>query len=171
MAKKPEIVSSPRRNSYHGLEDASQDWDYKDLVTLDETTGEIRILANADEKVLGQAQADASGTVSTAARVDEWFDGDLIAIDTYNASGGAAVAASTFVKGQLASIVRVSGGSGVYNWYADIENKGGATAVQNALVFVKPYGDLRDDLTDQTITRGLFRLADGICQNTAGPNS
>jgi len=159
MAKKPEIVSGPRRNSYHGLEDATQTYVYKDILTID-ASGEIREAANSDSKVLGQAQKAASGVTGTAVAVDEWFDGDIIAIDCYNSSDAAVYAASNFIPGDKYSIQLVGS-----NWYADFLNTAGIT---DALVFIKSYGDLRDELTDQTIYRGIFRLVDGICINTGG---
>jgi len=159
MAKKPELVSGPRRNSYHGLEDAGQTFAYKDILTID-ATGEIREAANSDSVVLGQAQAAAAGVVSTAVVADEWFDGDIIAIDCYNSSDAAVYAASNFIPGDKYSIQLVSG-----EWYADFLNTVG---ISDALVFIKAYGDLRDTLVGNTIYRGLFRIADGIAVNTAG---
>ena len=125
---KPELVSSPRRNSYHGVEKAGQSYDYKYLVITDLTAtypAQIEIAApdDANAKILGQAQSDATGVTGTAAVVDEWFDEDIIAIDCWDASDAALVAASTFVPGKLYGLLLVSG-----EWYADFDNGEGGKA-------------------------------------------
>ena len=154
-AVKPVIVSTWRRQSYHGLEDASQSWEAGDFLTLD-ASGEMRILDNGDSVLLGLAQADASGTTSEEAVATPLFPGDIIQIDTWDVSSAAIVDASTFVPGTKYGLVVVSG-----EWYADFDKSAG-TGIAAALIFLGPQGGLDDEINGNTVYRGLFRLVDTV---------
>jgi hypothetical protein len=160
---KPEVASSFRRNSFHGLEDTGQSWDYLDVLTLDATDGYVRVAANTDTRFLGLAEADASGTQDTAAVVHEVFPGDILALDIWSLHTGALVDASTLVDGQICGLCVVSG-----EWYAETQNTGSDTAILNAVQFIKPQGDLRDEQYGNTVYRGLFRVLEGVCVTTNG---
>ena len=163
MALKPNIASTWRRQSYHGLEDASQSWEESDVLTLDSTTGEVRIAAITDEKILGLAQADASGVTGEAAVVTPLFPGDLIEIDTYDVSGTAILDVADFIEGNLYGLYTTGG-----EWYADFDNTATDGSITSALIFIKPAGALNDELSGATIYRGLFRVAEGVCLQHVG---
>ena len=160
---KPVVVSSFRRNSFHGLEDAAQTFEIGDFLTLDVTTGEVRECANTDTVFWGIAEGDASTVTGTAAVVHELFPGDILQLDIWSLHTGALVDASTLVDGQVCGVALVSG-----EWYAETQNTGATTAILNAVAFIKPQGDLRDELTDQTIYRGLFRVLEAVCGTVVG---
>lgn len=162
-AIKPNIASTWRRQSYHGLEDAAQSWEKGDVLTLDSTTGEVRVAAITDEKILGLAQADASGTTGEEAVVTPLFPGDLIQVDTYDVSGAAILDVADFIEGNLYAFFVAAG-----EWYADFDNTAADGAITNALIFIEPAGDLRDVLAGNTIYRGLFRVAEGVLLEHVG---
>ena len=156
-AVKPVIVSTWRRQSYHGLEDASQSWEAGEFVTLDATSGEMRLAVIADDKVLGLAQADASGTTGEDAVVTPLFPGDIIQIDTWDVSGAAIADASTFIPGVLYGLFTTGN-----EWYADFDNTADPGSIVDALIFIAPQGTLKEELAGDTVYRGLFRVAEGV---------
>lgn len=160
---KPVVVSSFRRNSFHGLEDAAQTYEIGDFLTLDATTGEVRECANADTVFWGIAEGDASTVTGTAAVVHELFPGDILQLDIWDNHAAAAVDASTLVDGQICGVVLVAG-----EWYAEVENDNTAESIISAVAFIKSQGDLRDELTDQTVYRGLFRVLEAVCGTVVG---
>lgn len=160
---KPVVASSFRRNSFHGLEGASEDYEIGDFLTLDVTLGTVRECVLADTRFLGLAEGDASGVTGTEAVVHELFPGDILQLDIWDNHAAAAVDASTLVDGQICGVVLVDG-----EWYAEVENDNTAESIINAVAFIKPQGDLRDELTDQTIYRGLFRVLEAVCVTVNG---
>lgn len=164
---KPVVVSSFRRNSFHGLEDAAQTYEIGDVLTTDFVTGEIREAVNADYRITGIAEGDASGVTGTAAVVHELFPGDIIQADIWSTHTAALVDASSLVDGQICNLYTVGG-----EWYAEVNETTPTTAaIAAALVFIKAQGDLRDELTDQTIYRGLFRVTEEVCVTVNGPKA
>jgi len=139
-AVKPVIVSTWRRQSYHGLEDASQSWEAGDFLALD-ASGEMRILDNADSVLLGLAQADASGTTGEDAVATPLFPGDIIQLDTWDVSGAVVTDASTFIPGTKYGLVAVAG-----EWYADFD-KSAVTGIADALIFIAPQGTLKEEIS------------------------
>jgi len=164
---KPVVVSSFRRNSFHGLEDAAQTFEIGDFLTTDFVTGEIREAVNADYRITGLAEGDSSGVTGTAAVVHELFPGDILQLDIWSEHTGALVDASTLIDGQLCNLYTAGG-----EWYAETTLVSGVdaatTGILDALVFIKAQGDLRDELTDQTINRGLFRVVEEVCVTVNG---
>lgn len=159
----PVLVSNPRRNSYHGLEDASQTWIEGDFLTLDSTTGETKVFAwDSDTLMLGIAQADASGTLATDAPVSQIWPGDIIALDTYDSQAAAAKDASAFIPGKLYELTKVSTG-----WYAEFSPvyAGGLSClICEGIV----QGSLRDKLEGNTRYRALFRVLDTVLLQHVG---
>lgn len=149
----PEIVQGFRRESFHGLEDASQDYVANDFVTLDGTTGEVRELVPLTDTLLtGLAQVAASGTTGDEAPIEVIHDDSEIALDTvdYASQSLAAEDAENFIPGNLYELVGDSGG-----WGADVNNSGYGL---KCLIFERVEGDLRDQLNGDTLTRGRFRV-------------
>jgi hypothetical protein len=164
----PVLVSNERRNSYHGLEDASQTWIEGDFLTLDATDGYLRLFAfDSDTKILGLAQHDASGTQDTAAHVWQIWPGDIIALDCYDSSGGgAAEDASNYIPGKLYELLSIGTGSS-RRWYAEYSAAhvaGTAMLICEGIV----QGSLKDKLTDTTRYRGLFRFLDSVLLQHVG---
>jgi hypothetical protein len=164
----PVLVSNPRRNSYHGLEDASQTWIEGDFLTLDATTGEVRLFAYAsDTKILGLAQKAASGTTSTAAVVSQIWPGDIIALDTYSSAGTPGAAdASLFIPGKLYELLNAGSGA-TSRWYAEYsaDHSGGkACLICEGIV----QDTLRKKLEGTTRTRALFRILDSYLLQHVG---
>jgi hypothetical protein len=164
---KPEVVSSFRRNSFHGLEDATQSWEYKDILTLDVSSGEVRQAGNDDQRILGFAQADASGTTGEDAVVHEIFPGDIIALDIWSEHDGALVDASTLVDGQVCNLYTAGG-----EWYAETTLVSGVDAatscIFDAVAFIKSQGNLRDEQYGNTVYRGIFRVLEAVCVTVNG---
>ena len=117
----PVLVSNERRNSYHGLEDATQSWIEGDFLTLDSTSGEVKLYPfdTGSAPILGLAQKAASGVTSTAAVVSQIWPGDIIALDTYKSSGTpGAYDASLFIPGKKYELL-MTGSGATKRWYAE----------------------------------------------------
>ena len=153
----PQLVSNPRRNSFHGPEEASQTYIEGDFVTLDVTTGEVELFPfdSAAYNILGLAQKDATGTAGEDAPVTQIWPGDIIALDTYDSSGTPGLAdASSFIAGEVYELLHSSS-----RWYAELSaahTGGQAVLICEGIV----QGSLKSKLTDTTRYRGLFRLID-----------
>lgn len=163
----PQLVSQPRRNSYHGLEDASQSWIEKDFVTLDSTTGEMRLFAyDSDTLLLGLAQAAASTVTSTAAVATPIFPQDKIALDTYGTILSAAKDASAFIAGKLYELISVGTGTS-RRWYANFDGSHGS-GVACLICEGEVQGSLKDKINAQTRYRALFRVLDTVLLQHVG---
>ena len=164
----PQLVSQPRRNSYHGLEDASQTWIAQDFQTLDATSGETRLYAfDSDTKILGLAQAAASGVTGTAAVTTPIFPQDKIALDTYSsAGGGAAKDASAYIPGKLYELLSIGTGAS-RRWYAEFSpgHSGGSAFL---ICEGEVQGSLKDKINGTTRYRALFRLLDSCLLQHVG---
>lgn len=158
----PQLVSQPRRNSYHGLEAATQSWIAQDVVTLDNTTGLMEIVANnqSPAKILGLAQAAASTVTSTAAVATPIFPQDKIALDTYGTILSAAKDASAFVAGNVYELISVGSGSS-RRWYANYDTAHG-TGLACLICEGEVQGSLKDLINAQTRYRALFRFIDSF---------
>ncbi|MHC4372432.1 MAG: hypothetical protein ACYSW8_32925 [Planctomycetota bacterium] len=164
----PVLVSNERRNTYHGLEDASQTWIEGDFVTLDATTGETRLFAfDSDTLLLGLAQKAASGTTGTDAPVSQIWPGDIIALDTYKSSGTpGAYDASQFVPGKLYELL-MTGSGATKRWWAEFAgtHSGGLSClICEGIV----QDTLRKKLEGTTRTRALFRFLDSVLLQHVG---
>lgn len=159
----PQLVSNPRRNTFHGLEDAAQSWIAQDFLTLDSTSGEVRLFVwNSDTKILGLAQAAASGVTGTAARVTQIWPGDIIALDTYDSQAAAAKDASAFIPGKLYELTKVGA-----RWYAEF-SPAYAAGLSCLICEGEVQGSLKDKLTDTTRYRALFRVLDTVLLQHVG---
>lgn len=160
---KPVVASSFRRNSFHGVEEASQDYETWDFVTIDATTGKVRVCANDDTILHGLSEGDASGVEDTEAVVHELFPGDILQLDIYDSHTAHDIDASTLEAGQVCGICVVDG-----EWYADSENGAGGTCIQGAVSFIKSQGPIRDEQYGNTVYRGLFRVLEAVCLTVNG---
>lgn len=165
----PQLVSNPRRNSYHGLEEATQTWIEGDFLTLDATTGEVELYAFDSQapKILGLAQAAASGVTSTAAVVTQIWPGDILAIDTYtSAGGGAAKDAADDIPGNLYELLSIGTGAS-RRWYAEFSpGHSGGTAL--LICEGEVQGSLKDKINGTTRYRALFRVLDSVLLQHVG---
>lgn len=164
----PVLVSNPRRNTYHGLEDASQTWNEGDFVTLDATSGEVRLfdIDGDDSFILGLAQADASGTTGTDAPVSQIWPGDIIALDTYDSDAGAAKDASAYIPGKKYELIGIGTGD-ARRWYAEFSASyasGLACLICEGIV----QDTLRKKLEGTTRVRALFRIIDSVLLQHVG---
>ena len=159
----PVLVSNPRRTTYHGLEDASQDWNEGDFLTLDATTGETRVFTwNSDTKFLGLAQKDATETTSEDAPVSQIWPNDIIALDCYDSQAAAAKDASAYIPGKLYELTKVS-----TRWYAEfspVYAAGLSCLICEGIV----QGSLRDYLEGTTRYRALFRVLESVLLQHVG---
>lgn len=159
----PVLVSNPRRNSYHGLEDSGQTWNEGDFLTLDATTGETRLFTwNSDTKFLGLAQKDAVETLASDAPVSQIWTQDIIALDTYDSQAAAAKDASAFIPGKLYELTKVG-----TRWYAEfspVYAAGLSCLICEGIV----QGSLRDKLEGNTRYRALFRVLDTVLLQHVG---
>ena len=152
---KPEIVSGPRRNSFHGIEAASQSFVAGDSVVL--ASGSVAICADDAVAILGIAQADATGTTGADCVVTPLFPGDKVALDTWDTTPTAAIAdAATFEVGASYELELDTA-----EWYADLVG-----VTNTAFIFEETQGSLADVLAGNTVYRGLFRIKTGVCQLT-----
>lgn len=153
---KPNLVSNPRRNTYHGLEDATQSYEAGEFLSRDQTSGETRAMnpATGEDGILcGLAQADASGVTGTDVPVTQIYPGDIVALDTYDTNAAADKAAEDFVPGELYALYVASN-----EWFADHYTS--STNIKCLICEGIVQGSLRDDLAGTTIYRGLFRFID-----------
>ena len=153
----PVLVSNPRRNTYHGLEDAAQSWIGGDFTTIDSSSGETRLFTwNSDTKILGLAQKAATTVTSSDAPVTQIWPGDIIALDTYDSQAAAAKDASAFIPGKLYELTKVS-----TRWYAEfspVYAAGLSCLICEGIV----QGSLRDKLEGNTRYRALFRVLESV---------
>jgi len=165
----PVLVSNPRGNSYHGLEELSQTWIEGDFLTLDTSSGEVELFAFDSQapKILGLAQAAATGTAGEEAVVTQIWPGDIIALDTYDSSGTPGAAdASSFIPGKLYELL-MTGSGATRRWYAELSasHSGGyACLICEGIV----QGSLKDKLEGNTRYRGLFRVLDSVLLQHVG---
>ena len=165
----PVLVSNERRNSYHGLEEASQTWIEGDFVTLDTVSGEMELFAYDSQapKILGLAQKDASGVTSTAAVCTQIWPGDIVALDTYDSSGTpGAKDASAFIPGKLYELL-MTGTGATTRWYAEFSaahSGGSAILICEGIV----QDTLKKKLDGTTRTRALFRILDSVLLQHVG---
>ena len=159
----PQLVSNPRRNSYHGLEDASESWIAQDFLTLDATSGETTLFAYAsDTKILGLAATAATGVTSSAAVVSQIWAGDKLALDTYGTILSAAMDASTFIPGSLYELIQVG-----TRWYANFDTSHGS-GLACLICEGEVQGSLKDKINAQTRYRALFRVLDSVLLQHVG---
>ena len=159
----PSLASTPRRQTYHGLEDASQSFIEGDFLTLDATSGETRLFTwNSDTKILGLAQKDASGTTSTDVPVSVIWPNDIILLDTYDSQATAAKDASAFIPGKLYELTKVS-----TRWYAEFSPDyaaGLSCLICEGLV----AKNLRSSYAGTTQYRAQFRVLDSVLLQHVG---
>jgi len=153
---KPEIVSGPKRNSFHGIEAASQSFKFGDFVKL--VSGKFTICATGDVALFGIAQADATGTTDAACVVTPIFPGDKVAIDTYESTPGADKDVTAFLDGVAYGMIVVSA-----EFYADFDD-----TTLDIFIFEEDQGSLLDQLGGNTSYRGVFRVIDTACQIHVG---
>jgi len=164
----PVLVSNERRNTYHGLEDASQTWNEGDFITLDATTGEARLFVwNSDTILLGLAQKDATETTASDAPVSQIWPGDIIALDTYSSAGTPGAAdASLFIPGNTYELL-MTGSGDTARWWA--EYSAGHVAGLSCLICEGIVQDtLRKKLEGTTRTRALFRFKESVLLQHVG---
>ncbi len=159
----PQLVSNPRRNSYHGLEDAGQSWIAQDFLTLDSTSGETKLFAYAsDTKILGLAATAATTSTGEEAVVTQIWAGDKIALDTYGTILSAVKDASAFIPGKLYELIQVG-----TRWYANFDGAHGS-GLACLIAEGEVQGSLKDKINAQTRYRALFRVLDSVLLQHVG---
>lgn len=131
---------------YKFKEAASQSYKAGALVYLDATNGLVTAVGDSGTLIGGIAQADASGTTSTAAYVQIIRPGDRVIFTCYDASDAATTSASNFKAGFTYDIEEISGVS-----YAEVDS---AHATSEELIFIQPVYDA----TGASTTKGIFQI-------------